>query len=245
MLASATSGGDIRTFDELLAARKLAAPDESALLHAIAQRSATVKIVETGSAVASVAVNPEGDRLATGSSDQAVRLWDVDSGHPVGGPLTGHADKVTGVAFSPDGHRLASASDDASVRLWDAGTGQPIGNPFTGHTAGVTTVAFSPDGHRLATGSWDETARLWDAESGQPIGEPLVGHTGVVWSVAFGPDGRRLGSASDDTVRFVERRHPPTPRRPVHRTYKPSCGLSPTAPTDSALSRPAWTTRYG
>jgi hypothetical protein len=90
MLASATSGGDIRTFDELLAARKLAGPDESALLHAIAQRSATVKIVETGSAVASVAVNPDGDRLATGSSDQAVRLGDAGTGQPVGNPLKGH-----------------------------------------------------------------------------------------------------------------------------------------------------------
>ena len=83
-----------------------------------------------------------------------MRLWDADTGQPIGDPLTGHTDAVFSVAFSPDGHRLASASDDATVRLWDADTGQPIGNPLTGHTDAVCGVAFSPDGHRLATASW-------------------------------------------------------------------------------------------
>ena len=47
MLAGARSGGDIRAFQELLAARKVAAPDEAALLHAAAQRSTTLKIIDT------------------------------------------------------------------------------------------------------------------------------------------------------------------------------------------------------
>jgi WD40 repeat protein len=67
--------------------------------------------------VSSVAFNPDGTRIASGSFDKTVRLWDTASGELLA-TLTEHEGAVISVAFSPDGTRIASGSDDRTVRLW-------------------------------------------------------------------------------------------------------------------------------
>lgn len=145
-----------------------------------------------------IAFNPNGNTIATGSSNNTLRLWDTRSGAPVGEPLKGHSKEVVSIAFSPDGKTIVSGSLDSTLRLWDAGSGAPIGEPLNGHTDAVSSVAFSPDGKTIVSGSFDATLRKWDARSGAPIGEPFKGHSDMVQSVAFSPDGQSIVSASSD-----------------------------------------------
>ncbi|KAF7982115.1 hypothetical protein HWV62_29831 [Athelia sp. TMB] len=153
--------------------------------------------------VKSVAFSPDGRRIASGSDDQSIRVWDAETCTLIAGPFVGHTGRVESVAFSPDGQRIVSGSDDQSVRLWDAETGTPIAKPFKGHTGTVYSVAFSPDGRRIASGSHDESVRVWDVETGTLIAKAFEGHTHRVYSVAFSPDGQRVASGSHDmTIRL-------------------------------------------
>jgi len=109
-----------------------------------------------------VAWSPDGTLLASGGSDELVRIWDVRAG--TSRVLEGHQGWVSAVAWSPDGSRLASAGDDERIRLWDVSTGTC--RAFEGSSDRVNLVAWSPDGNRLASGERPSvdggTIRVWN-----------------------------------------------------------------------------------
>ena len=133
-------------------------------------------------------------RLALGSEDNTVSLWDTVTGKEIL-TLGKHSGVVNSVAFSPDGKRLASGSGDKTIKLWNTVTGQELFE-LVGHSRAVRTVAFSPDGKRLASGSEDKTIKLWDTVTGKAL-STLGKHSGVVNSVAFSPDRKLLASGSE------------------------------------------------
>ena len=64
-----------------------------------------------------VAYSPDGRTLASGSDDQTVRLWDVESGQEVA--RLQHQAPVSSMSFSPDGQTLAGGSHEGTILLWD------------------------------------------------------------------------------------------------------------------------------
>jgi GTPase SAR1 family protein len=139
------------------------------------------------SAVYSVAYNPAGRVLATGSHDKTVKLWDVASGKLLR-ILEGHNDIVSSAAFDPTGQTLASGSDDHTVKLWDVASGRLL-RTLEAHTSYVEAIAFSIDGRLLASKSRDGTLRLWSCETWETvavISEPAH-PTFWISSLAFHP----------------------------------------------------------
>jgi WD40 repeat protein len=157
---------------------------------------------ETFASTLSLAFSPNGELLATATTDNEICLWQVADGRKVM-VCQGHTGWVHSVAFSPCGTLLASGSEDETIRLWDIQTGQCVAT-LEGHTNWVWSVTFSPDGSTLASGSNDHTIRVWQVKTGQCL-QVLRGHSGWVWSVAFSPDGSLLASGSTDhSVRLWE-----------------------------------------
>jgi WD40 repeat protein len=148
----------------------------------------------------SVSVTADGRRVVSGSSDNTLRVSDLETGACLQ-VLEGHTNWVKSVSVTPDGRRAVSGSKDNTLRVWDLKTGVCL-RVLEGHTAVVNGVSVTPDGRRAVSGSWDKTVRVWDLGTGACL-RVLEGHTSVVNAVSITPDGRRAVSGSwDETVRI-------------------------------------------
>ncbi|MBD1805606.1 hypothetical protein H6F98_09115 [Microcoleus sp. FACHB-SPT15] len=143
----------------------------------------------------SVSFSADGQRIASASDDNSVKLWLADG--TLLKTLHGHSSWVLDVNFSPDSQRLASASYDNTVKLWSR-DGKLL-KTLKGHTDSVAKVRFSPRGQILATTSWDNEIQLWRLDN--TLIKTLEGHKERVTSISWSNDGKFLASASqDDTV---------------------------------------------
>lgn len=150
--------------------------------------------------VLTVAFDRAGSRLAIGSADGVVAVWDaVTCRERARKDL--RAGRVNGVSFSPDGRLLATACDKGVILLAQDADGLEDETRLEGaeaHDKRVHSVVFSADGGRLLTASSDHTARVWDLRGRREVAR--FRHPRRVYAAAFSPDGSQVATGCEDGV---------------------------------------------
>jgi WD40 repeat protein len=156
-----------------------------------------------GCTVEAVAFHPNGywlacggvDYLATGGSDGAVAIWDIDSRDKV----VSYDGGAIGLAFDPAGQRLSVVTPDGAVRLWDVGRQEIIGN-LRLPDASALAAAFSPDNGRLGVVFDDHTLRLIDPRDGR---QSIVELDSCPRALRFSADGRTVYTGNGNTTCYA------------------------------------------
>ena len=94
--------------------------------------------------------NRNATKLACGSKDRVVRIYDLASGL-IDLTLTGHVGFVSTLCFSNCNTKICSGSTDCAIYIWNLQGGSII-KSFEGHSFEVTQVMFSPDDKRIVSG---------------------------------------------------------------------------------------------
>lgn len=128
--------------------------------------------------------------LATGSYDNTIKIWDLETGQEVR-TLTGHTRGIRSLQM--DDNKLLSASLDGTVKVWNWRTGKCL-RTLSSHSDGVISVHFQDD--VLASGSIDHSIRVYNFKTGTTFS--LNHHDDWVNNVKVDMVSRTLLSASDD-----------------------------------------------
>jgi len=159
--------------------------------------------------VKAVSWSPNGTRIASGSEDWTVQVWDATSGGNVVA-LRNTGNTMLAVAWSLDGKRIAAGERDAfgNVYMLDAISASTLFT-YHDHSADVRSLAWSPNSKRIASAysvshHFDSQGvpvgvLVWNAADGSNT-YTYKGHSGDVNAVAWSPDGTRIASGGDDNT---------------------------------------------
>ncbi|KAJ0971443.1 hypothetical protein J5N97_019402 [Dioscorea zingiberensis] len=161
-------------------------------------------------------------KLASGSDDGAVKLWNINQAESIGTIRT--KANVCSVQFAPDSsHSLAIGSADHNIYCYDLRNFSAPYRTLVGHTKTVSYVKFL-DSATIVSASTDNTLKLWDLSlcTSRVVNDALrtfTGHTNVKNFVGLSLSDGYIATGSETNEVFVYHKAFPMPIL----SYKFSC----------------------
>lgn len=141
--------------------------------------------------LASVAVAPDGSRIAGTDGSGNLFLWDSETGEQLHQLETGETGWSFQVAFSPNSKYVAAGSKHIRVFLVD--TGEAKGSIQVDNQKRASAIAISNDGELLATSGPSVEVKVWQIDDGKVL--HVWPTTRTVGDLSFSTNGNRLCGA--------------------------------------------------
>lgn len=110
--------------------------------------------------VTTIAWTSDGQRLASGSMDRHMKIWDPEFGNIIKSLQNGRRGHITTILFCNMTHYLVCANSQGSIQLWDSDIGERI-TTLEGSLAAVTCLASTQDTEVIAAANSDGSIQLW------------------------------------------------------------------------------------
>ena len=188
----------------------------------------------------SVAFSRDGQRVATGSRDRTIRVWDPATGNCLA-TLEDHSAAVNDVVFSDN--KLFSADDDGRILAWDT-MWQAI--PLNTPPRSMPITHLDCVAETLVSLNAAGEICFWSVETGDPLSK-ITCHGRSIRAITLRPDGQRLATAIGNTIDLwdTSRATPVRPRESGHsRAIRHWSRTSPSLPTESGWRRSETTRMY-
>ncbi len=133
-----------------------------------------------------LAVSPDGKRVAAGTDNGLVILWDVKANKLISVHGRQYGGWVTALNFTPDNRHIFSTGFNGVVHAWSTDDGTLLWENDIGEI-----ITVSPDGKYLAAGGGRDSILVFDLTTGKLAAAiPTIGN--LIFIIKFSPDGKYI-----------------------------------------------------
>jgi WD40 repeat protein len=125
-----------------------------------------------------------GDKLYSGSLDNTLREWDLETGVEVRNFVTEETrlGKIQSLYGDPEQDLIFSGTDNL-LQEWDIKSGK-VSRTFEGHTGWIRDITSDGMDNHVFSAGYDKSIKMWDRGTGKLI-DTLYGHEGAVFCVVI------------------------------------------------------------